>query len=110
MERADGKAAGDDGFITCQRIGLADGARPDAIPNAAGGEGGHGAATPDVATHRYSDSHLVCVVGRCRRRRHRALGRQGDRAISRCCTDRCRLYHFILLRGLSDSTTGLGSV
>jgi hypothetical protein len=51
MERADGKAAGDDGFITCQRIGLADGA---------GGEGVHGAATPDVATHRYSDSH-VCV-------------------------------------------------
>jgi hypothetical protein len=31
MERADGKAAGDDGFITCQRIGLADGARADAI-------------------------------------------------------------------------------
>ena len=29
-------------------LGLADGARPDAIPNAAGGEGGHGAAT----THR----------------------------------------------------------
>ena len=26
MERTDGKAAGDDGFITCQRIGLADGA------------------------------------------------------------------------------------
>jgi hypothetical protein len=42
--------------ITCQRIGLADGARADAIPNAAGGEGGHGAATPDVATHRCSDS------------------------------------------------------
>ena len=56
MEGADGKAAGDHGFITCQRIGLADGARPDAIPNAAGGEGGHRAATPDVASHRYSDS------------------------------------------------------
>jgi hypothetical protein len=39
MERADGKAAGDDGFITCQRIRLADGAHPNAIPNAAGGEG-----------------------------------------------------------------------
>jgi hypothetical protein len=36
MERVDGKAAGDYGFITCQRIGLADGARADAIPNAAG--------------------------------------------------------------------------
>jgi hypothetical protein len=47
MERVDGKAAGDHGFITCQRIGLADGARADAIPNAAGGEGGHGAAKPD---------------------------------------------------------------
>ena len=42
MERVDGKAAGDYSFITCQRIGLADGARADAIPNAAGGEGGHG--------------------------------------------------------------------
>jgi len=48
----DGKAAGDDGFITCQRIGLADGARLDAIPNAAGGEGGHGPATSDMASHR----------------------------------------------------------
>jgi hypothetical protein len=32
MERDDGKAAGDYGFITCQRIGLADGERADAIP------------------------------------------------------------------------------
>jgi hypothetical protein len=31
MERVDGKAAGDHGFITCQRIGLADGACADAI-------------------------------------------------------------------------------
>jgi hypothetical protein len=53
MERVDGKAAGDHGFITCQRIGLADGARADAIPNAAGGEGGHGAAKPDGVIHRY---------------------------------------------------------
>jgi hypothetical protein len=36
------KRRGDYSFITCQRIGLADGARADAIPNAAGGEGGHG--------------------------------------------------------------------
>jgi hypothetical protein len=46
MERIDGKAAGDHGFITCQRISLADGARADAIPNAAGGDGGDGAAKP----------------------------------------------------------------
>jgi hypothetical protein len=37
MERADGKAAGDDGFLTSQRIGLADGARPDAITTKRGG-------------------------------------------------------------------------
>ena len=35
MKRVDGKAAGDYSFITCKRIGLADGARADAIPNAA---------------------------------------------------------------------------
>jgi hypothetical protein len=29
------------------------GARADAIPNAAGGEGGHGAAKPDPVVHRY---------------------------------------------------------
>jgi hypothetical protein len=43
---------GDYGFITCQRIGLADGARADAVPNAAGGEGGHGAAKRDPVIHR----------------------------------------------------------
>jgi hypothetical protein len=32
MERVDGKAAGDHGFITCQRIGLADRERADTIP------------------------------------------------------------------------------
>jgi hypothetical protein len=31
MERVDGKAAEDHGFITCQSIGLADGERADAI-------------------------------------------------------------------------------
>ena len=44
MERVDGKAAGDYGFITCQRIDVANGARADAIPNVAGGEGSHGPA------------------------------------------------------------------
>ena len=52
-KRVDGKAAGDYGFITCQRIALADGVLADAIPNAAGGEGGHGAAKPDPVIHRY---------------------------------------------------------
>jgi hypothetical protein len=51
MERVDGKAAGDYGFITCQRIGLVDGARADAIPNVAGGEGCHGAAEPEGIIH-----------------------------------------------------------
>jgi hypothetical protein len=51
MERVDGKAAEDHGFITCQSIGLADRERADAIPNAAGGEGGHGAAKPDIVIY-----------------------------------------------------------
>ena len=58
MERVDGKAAGDHGFITCQRIGLADGERADAIPDAAGGEGGHGVAKPDPVIHRYISNRL----------------------------------------------------
>jgi hypothetical protein len=41
MERVEGKAAGTTGFITDQRIGLADGARANAIPNVASGEGSH---------------------------------------------------------------------
>jgi hypothetical protein len=59
MERVDGKAAGDYSFITCQRIGLADGARADAIPNAAGGEGGHGAANPDPVNSQVPGLPLV---------------------------------------------------
>jgi hypothetical protein len=47
------KRRGDYGFITCQRVGLADGAHADAIPNVAGGEGGHGAAKLDGVIHRY---------------------------------------------------------
>jgi hypothetical protein len=31
---------------------------PDVIPNAAGGEGGHGAATPHTASGMYLDSPL----------------------------------------------------
>ena len=47
------KRRGDYGFITCQRVGLADGARADAITNVAGGEGGHGAAKLEGVIHRY---------------------------------------------------------
>jgi hypothetical protein len=35
------------------RIGLADEARSDAVPDAAGGEEGHGAAKPHGVIHRY---------------------------------------------------------
>jgi hypothetical protein len=52
METVDGKAVGYYGFITCQRVGLADGARADAIPHAVGGEGSHGAARVDGVIHR----------------------------------------------------------
>jgi hypothetical protein len=47
------KRRGTNGFIAWQRVGLVDGARADAIPHAAGGEGGHGAAKLDSVIHRY---------------------------------------------------------
>jgi hypothetical protein len=40
-------------LYTWLRAGLADEARSDAMPDAAGGEGGHGAAKPDGVIHRY---------------------------------------------------------
>ena len=53
-ERVVGKAAGDECvFITWRRTGLADEVGSDAIPDAAGGEGGHGAAIPDGVNHSY---------------------------------------------------------
>jgi len=42
----------------CQKIGPADGERADAIPNAAGGEGGTRGRYTGWATHTYSDSQL----------------------------------------------------
>jgi hypothetical protein len=52
--RVDGKAAGGLRLYNlASGAGLADGGRADAIPNAAGGEGGHGAARPDGVIHRY---------------------------------------------------------
>jgi hypothetical protein len=41
-------------LYTWQRAGLADEGGSDAIPEAAGGEGGHGAAKPEGVIHRYS--------------------------------------------------------
>jgi hypothetical protein len=40
-------------LYTWRRTGLADEVGSDAIPDAAGGEGGHGAAKPDGVIHRY---------------------------------------------------------
>jgi hypothetical protein len=40
-------------LYTWRRAGLADEVGSDAIPDAAGGEGGHGAAKPDRVIHRY---------------------------------------------------------
>ena len=53
-ERVVGKAAGYERvFIPGRGSGLADEARLDAIPDVAGGEGGHGAAKPHGVIHRY---------------------------------------------------------
>ena len=41
-------------LYTRRRTGLADEVGSDAIPEAAGGEGGHGAAKPDGVIHRYN--------------------------------------------------------
>jgi len=38
---------------TWSRVGLADAARPDAMPDTAGGEGHHGAAKPHGVIHRF---------------------------------------------------------
>jgi hypothetical protein len=40
-------------LYTWPRVGLADEARSDAIPDATGGEGGHRAAKPHAVIHRY---------------------------------------------------------
>jgi hypothetical protein len=48
-------------LYTWRRTGLADEVRSDAIPDAAGGEGGHGAAKPDGVIHRYGKLQIVSV-------------------------------------------------
>jgi hypothetical protein len=40
-------------LYTWRRAGLADEVGSDAMPDAAGGEGGHGAARPEGVIHRY---------------------------------------------------------
>ena len=53
-------------LYTWRMAGLADEFGPDAIPDAAGGEGGHGAAKPDGVIHRYrenpSGTNLVSLI------------------------------------------------
>jgi hypothetical protein len=56
-ESAVGKTAGDEGVFIWGRVGLADEVGSDAIPHAAGGEGGHGAAKPEGVVHRYAVNH-----------------------------------------------------
>ena len=41
-------------LYTWRRAGLADKAGSDTMPDAAGGEGGHGSATPNRVLHRYA--------------------------------------------------------
>jgi hypothetical protein len=47
-------------LYTCRRAGLADEAAFDGMPEAAGGEGGHGAARPDRVIHRYISNRGTC--------------------------------------------------
>jgi hypothetical protein len=59
-ERVVGKAAGDERvFIPGRGFGQVDEASSDAIPDAAGGEGGHGAAKPHGVIH-------GCIFNHCR--------------------------------------------
>jgi hypothetical protein len=51
-------------LYTWRRTGLADEVGSDAIPDTAGGEGGHGAAKPDGVIHRYVFNLMkLCTCG-----------------------------------------------
>jgi hypothetical protein len=69
MERVDGKAAGDYGFITCQKVGLADGARADAILHAAKLDGVIHRGVSDPYLEFGCEAHFVlltqdlCMIG-----------------------------------------------
>ena len=51
------KRRGTSASLYWQRAGLADEVGSDAIPDAAGGEGGHGAAKPEGVIHRFIIYH-----------------------------------------------------
>ena len=54
VERTVGKASGDECVLyTSARVGLADEAGSDAMPDAAGSEASHETAKPDAVIHRY---------------------------------------------------------
>jgi hypothetical protein len=46
-------------LYTWPRVGLADEASSGAIPEAAGGERGHGAAKPEGVIHRYRENQIL---------------------------------------------------
>jgi hypothetical protein len=48
-------------LYTWPRVGLADEASSGAIPEAAGGEGGHGATKPHGVIHRYRENQVLIL-------------------------------------------------
>jgi hypothetical protein len=67
-------------LYTWRRTGLADEVGSDAIPDAAGGEGGHGAAKPEGVIHRYVFNQInirlfsSIILHRCPRRQQKRTG------------------------------------
>jgi len=64
MRRVEGESCWKSGgertrLYTWQRVGLADEASSDAIPDTAGGEGGHGTAKPDGVIQRHVFNLLI---------------------------------------------------
>jgi hypothetical protein len=51
------KRRGTNAFLYLAKDRLADEVSSDAMPDAAGGESGHGAAKPDAVIHRYIFNH-----------------------------------------------------
>jgi hypothetical protein len=67
MRELEGKAAGDErAFIPSTAPGWQIGRlRHHTLPDAAGGEGGHGAARPEGIIHRYVFNHLYYLLRSC---------------------------------------------